>query len=178
VGFLRRAFGGGGEKVEKWPPPGPITSWPGDVFKGEMQAHLFEPPDDARVDVVGVDAFQETLEFIGGRRTPDGMRDLDHLAILVPEPANPDDPNAVRVVILPSKKGRNAGKVGYLSRAAAAGYRPVIDRLAALGKVTVSRATLEGGRSSETGDLEPIGVMLHLGTVAQCEAELAADAPT
>jgi hypothetical protein len=113
--------------VEKWPPEGPITSWPGDVFKGNLDAHLFEPPEGARVDVVGEDAFQETLAVIGGRRTAEGLQDRDHLAILLPEPTNPGDPDAIRVVILPSKKGRNAGKVGYLSREDATRYRPIID---------------------------------------------------
>jgi hypothetical protein len=175
MAFLRRAFGGG-QKVEQWPPPGPITSWPGDVFKGNMDAHLFEPPQDAWIDVAGVDAFQETLEFVGGGRTGEGMRDLEHLAILLPEPTNPDDPAAIRVVILPSSKRRNAGKVGYLSPVDAAGYRPVIDRLAALGKVTVCHAVLQGGGESEAGDLEPIGVRLRLGTPEACHAELEAEA--
>lgn len=176
MGFLRRAFGGG-QEVEKWPPPGPITTWPSDVFKGNMDAHLFEPPDGARVEVAGVDAYQETLEFIGRGRTADGMRDLEHLAILLPEPTNPDDPAAIRVVILPTSKGRNAGKVGYLSREDSVRYRPIVDRLAALGKVTVCRAALEGGRDRGSEDLEPIAVSLRLGTVAECEAELAEDAP-
>jgi hypothetical protein len=100
------------------------------------------------------------------------MRDRDHLAILLPEPANPDDPASVRVVILPSRKGRNAGKVGYLSPGDAAAYRPIIDRLAALGKVAVCRCRLDGGRDRGSGDLETIEVVLHLGTVADCEAEL------
>jgi hypothetical protein len=142
-----------------------------------MDAHLFEPPEGARVDVVGAGSYQETLEFIGGRRTAEGMHDRDHLAILVPEPANPDHPDAVRVVILPSKKARHAGKVGYLSPEDAIRYRPIIDRLAALGKVTVCRASLEGGRDPGSGDLESITVMLLLGTVAECEAELVKDTP-
>jgi len=176
VGFLRRALGRG-QAVEKWPPAGPITTWPGETFKGQMDAHLFEPPDGARVDVEGTEAYQDTLEMIGGRRTADGMRDLDHLAILLPEPTNPDDADAIRVVILPSKPRRNAGKVGYLSREDATRYRPIIDRLAALGKVTVCRASLEGGSDRGSGDDSPIGVMLRLGTVADCEAELAQDTP-
>jgi hypothetical protein len=176
MGFLRRAFGGG-EKVEKWPPPGPITTWPTDVFKGNMNAHLFEPPEGARVEVVGEDAYQETLEYIGAARTADGMRYREHLAILLPEPMNPEDPAAIRVVILPSSRGRTAGKIGYLSREDAIRYRPIVDLLAARGKVTVCHALLEGGRDLGAEDLEPIAVSLRLGTVDQCEAELAEDAP-
>lgn len=176
MGFFRRGRGRG-EEVEKWPPPGPITTWPGDTFKGQMDAHLFEPPDGARVDVEGTEAYQDTLLMIGGRRTADGMSDRDHLAILLPEPTNPDDPAAVRVVILPSKRGRNAGKVGYLSMEDATRYRPIIERLAALGKVTVSRASLDGGSDRGSGDYAPITVSLRLGTIADCEAELAKDSP-
>jgi hypothetical protein len=149
---------------------------PRPVFKGNVDAHLFEPPQDAWVDVAGTDGHQETLEFVGGGRKRDGMRDLEHLAILLPEPTNPDDPAAIRVVILPSSKRRNAGKVGYLSPVDAAGYRPVIDRLAALGKVTVCHAVLQGGREGRAEDPEPIGVRLRLGTPEACEAELEGEA--
>jgi len=192
MGFLRRLFGGGNAPDPRawpstsrptappapaWAPPGPITSWPGDEFEGQMGAYLFPPVGRKRVDVVGESHYQGTLQRIGGGRTTDGTRDPDHTAALLPEPTNPYDPNAVRVVILASHAAQKSGKVGYLSRENAVTYRPIIDRLAAYGKVTVCRASLKGGWDRGPGDRGSIGVDLHMGTVADCEAEMAKDPP-
>ena len=71
----------------------------------------------------------------------DGGRNRDHLATLVPEPDNPYDANAVRVIIVAD----SFGHVGYLAREDAVAHRPVINRLASLGMVTACRASLSGG---------------------------------
>jgi ssDNA-binding Zn-finger/Zn-ribbon topoisomerase 1 len=81
------------------------------------------------------------------------------MAIFLPEPSNPYDPNAVRVGL-----GPPWGKVGYLSREDAVRYRPVIDRLAAMGKVTACRASLKGGWDRGRGDRGSFGITLHLDT--------------
>jgi hypothetical protein len=161
-----------------WPGSGPITTWPGNEFTStSVSAWLFEPTGRARVDVVGEASYQGTLELIGGGRTIDGVRNRDHMAALLPEPTNPYDPNAVRVYLLPVASGQPAGRIGYLSREDAVAYRPIIDRLAALGQVMACRAWLSGGWDRGLGDRGHIGVVLYLGTVAECENDLAADPP-
>jgi hypothetical protein len=177
MGFLRR-LRGGSKAAGTWPPAGPITSWPGETWSGSLTAYLFPPVGRSVVEVVGEGSYQGTLERVGGGKTGDGMRDHDQVALLLPEPANPYDANAVRVIIQPSKPGQTMGKVGYLSREDAVGYRPVIDRLAALGTVVACRASLKGGWDRGPADRGSIGVTLYLGTVADCEAQMARDPPT
>lgn len=65
-------------------------------------------------DVVGESYYQENLLHIAGPKTKDGYN-LECRALLVPDPGNPHDANAVKVMI----KGR---QVGHLSRAMAADY--------------------------------------------------------
>jgi hypothetical protein len=177
VGFFRRLVGSGGQQ---WPPRGPITFWPGDTISGrlDVSAYLFPSVGRSRVDVVGEGSYQGTLEQIGGGKTIDGMRNRDHTALLIPEPTNPYDPNAVRVVLVPSTPGVPAGRIGYLSREDAVIYRPVIDHLAARGKVMAARASLHGGWDRGRDDRGSIGVVLHMGTVADCQAELVKEPPT
>lgn len=141
-----------------WPAaPGPITTWPtGEHFDARLDAVLFEPAGRATVRVIGESEFQGLLELIGGERTADGVRDSDHVAMLLPEPDNPDDAEAMRVVIVPRPSGSAWGKVGYLSPDDAAAFRPVVDRVASLGKVTCCRASLEADAAG------PIGIMLAL----------------
>ena len=74
MAFLRRMMGGGQPAAPKWPPPGPITSWPGETFSGNMTAYEFPPVGRARVNVVGEGSYQGTLEQLGGGRTIDGVR--------------------------------------------------------------------------------------------------------
>ncbi len=175
MGFLRRLSGSG---EAQWPPRGPITFWPGDPIPNvQVSAYRFSPVGRSHVDVVGEGSYQGTLERIGGGKTIDGMRDRDHMALLIPEPTNPYDPNAVRVVLIPSAPGAPAGSIGYLSREDAVAYRPIIDYLAAWGQVMAARASLEGGWDRGSNDRGNIGVILHVSTVADCWAELAKEPP-
>jgi len=171
VGFLRRLFGG--TPTQSWPPPGPITSWPVEPLRGEIDAngYLFPPVGRSKVEVVGEGSYQGTLEQMAGGRTVDGPRVRDHMALLLPEPTNPYDTNAVRVLLVPATTGATA-KVGYLSREDAVRYRAVIDRLAAAGRVMACRASIKGGWDRGSGDRGSFGVTLHLGTMADCESEL------
>ena len=168
MGFLRRLVGGSGRQssapgAQQWPPPGPITTWPvGESFNSRFPAVLFLPKDRATVEVSGESDCQGTFELIAGGRTLDGPRNPDHVAILLPEPASPYDPNAVRVVILPTGPGQPWGKVGYLSREDAVRYRPVIDRVASTGKVTACQVSLKGGWDRGPEDRGYFGVTLHL----------------
>jgi hypothetical protein len=177
MGFLRRLLGG--RHPASWPPPGPIRSWPPDPLNTQLNApgYLFQPVRGARVDAVGEGAHQGTLERMAGGRTIDGPMNRDHTALLLPEPTNFYDVNAVRVVLIPSTPGVPAATVGHLSREDALAYRPVIDRVAAAGKLTVCKASMTGGWDRGPDDRGSIGVILHLGTVADCEAELAKEPP-
>ncbi len=178
MGFLRRLVGGSGRpssapSEQEWPAPGPITMWPvGESFNSKFPAVLFLPKDHATVEVSGASDFQATLELIAGGRTLDGPRYPDQVAILLPEPTNPCDPDAVRVVVLPRRPGQTWGKVGYLSREDAVRYRPVIARCASAGKVTACRVSLKGGWDRGPEDRGDFGVTLLLDMPAKLMLQL------
>ena len=98
------------------------------------------------------------LEQIAGGRGEDGPRIPHHTALLLPEPGNPADANAVRVLVAPSQGGP-ARMVGYLNREDAIAYRPVIDRLAEGGYIAMCHVTLIGGFSR----VASFGVILRIG---------------
>ncbi len=172
MGFLRRLVGGKGQQTavpgaQQWPPPGPITTWPiGESFSSKFPAVVFLPRDPAQVDVAGVSDCQDTLGLIVGGRTLNGQRNPDrpkpdHVAILLPEPSSQSDPDAIRVVIIPTRPRQPWGKVGYLHPEDAAHYRPVIDRVASIGKVTACHVSLLGGPDGDS-EGSGYGVTLHL----------------
>ena len=169
--MLTRLFG----KRPQWPPRGPIEEWPRDAFDGELRAIRFDSVGRHVVQVVGEGSYQGTLETIGGGRTIDGARVRDHLAVLLPEPLNPYDGNAVRVAIVPSEEVGAGGYVGYLSRDDAVAYRPLIDRLAAIGKVVACAASLSGGWDRGGDDRGSFGVLLHLSEPEAAMIELESD---
>jgi len=150
---------------------GPITSWPTDSLEGRFDIVTFDAEGRNIVDVVGEGSYQGTIERIGGGRTPDGALYRDHLALLLPEPGNPYDRNAVRVMLRPADGG-TAGKVGYLSREDAVAYRPVIDRLAGTGKLASAAATISGGWDRGGVDRGSFGVRIHLGPPTELMREL------
>jgi len=163
--FLRRLVGrrSAAPEEQEWPLPGPITTWPvGETFNSKFPVVQFLPKDQATVEVSGESDCQGTLELIAGGRTSNGPRKPYHIAILLPEPWNSDNPDAVRVVIIPTKRGRPWGKVGYLSREDGVRYRPVIDRVASIGKVTACQASLTGGWDRGPEDRQDFAVTLHL----------------
>jgi len=168
MGFLRRLVGGSGRQssapgAQEWPPPGPITTWPvGESFNSRFPAVLFLPKEGATVEVSAVLDCQDTLGLIVGGRTLDDPRKLDHVAILLPEPSGPHGPDAVRVVVIPTRSGQPWGKVGYLSREDAVRYRAVIDRVASIGKVTACRVSLKVELDRGLEDRGYFGVTLHL----------------
>ncbi|MFI5259601.1 MAG: hypothetical protein ACHQ01_08345 [Candidatus Limnocylindrales bacterium] len=177
MGFLRRLTGGGRQSpppgAQEWPAPGPITTWPvGETFSAKFAAVVFLRKEGGTVDVSGESDYQDTLEIVSGGRTPKGVRNPDHVAILLPEPSSAPDPDAVRVVIVPTRSGQPWGKVGYLSREDAVRYRPVIDRVASIGKVTACHVSLDGGWERGPEDRGDFGVTLHLDMPAQLMLEL------
>lgn len=178
MGFLRRLVGGSGRQSsapdeERWPPPGPITTWPvGDSFDSKLAAVVFLPKNGATVEVSGESRYQDTLEVIAGGRTSKGARNPEHVAALLPEPSSATDPDAVRVLIVPKRSGLPWGQVGYLSREDAVRYRPVIDRVASIGKVTACHVSLKGGWDRGPEDRVDISVTLHLDVPANLMLEL------
>lgn len=153
-------------------PGQPIGAWPGDEdFAGlELEAVLVNVPEDgAHVDVVGESRCQSVLEAAAEGRTLDGARQPDHIGVLLPEPSNVYDANAVRV-FLP------AGRVGYLSRGDAVRYRPVIDELAMRGQVLAARACITGGWDRGDGDRGSFGVVLYMDDPDSLAREIRGDA--
>jgi hypothetical protein len=114
MSFLRRLLGGGeqqpgrysGYDSERRP------SWMGDG----MDVQLYEGRED--LEVVGEASYQDNLwRIVGGRSSAHDRVGMEVYAVLVAEPDNTYDANAVSVWV----KGL---KVGYLSREDARRYRP------------------------------------------------------
>ncbi len=116
----------------------------------------FRLPGGIRVDVVGESFYRKKIH--------DAIRavgaDVEVVASLVPDPANPYDPNAVKVVI--------AGHhVGHLSRDVAIIFGPVARRITELGCDAQCIAMISGGGMP--------GVVLDLGTPEDCLGCLSAE---
>lgn len=77
-----------------------------------------------QVDVVGESHYRESLRSLFPAKLPaaGGSLSIDTTAILLPEPTNKHDPNAVMVLV----QGK---QVGYLAREDAARYVPVLNQL-------------------------------------------------
>ena len=104
------------------------------------------------VDVVGESNYQPALEAITGRQEWVEVRH-ECTAVLVLEPSNPYDPNAVRVEI----KGQ---LVGYLSRQDAISYGPYLRQLAKDRQLPCCQALISGrGAGSQTQNM---GVFLYM----------------
>ncbi|MDB5498586.1 MAG: hypothetical protein JWP28_2617 [Phenylobacterium sp.] len=116
-------------------------------------------------EIAGESHYQAALEAIAGHE-PQGVN-LHCAALLVPEPDNHSDPNAVAVVI----EGR---RVGYLRREDAAGYGARLAALGVEGRPAACPAYVCGGFITEDGDLIPYGVTLGLAWPAELEAKVTA----
>jgi hypothetical protein len=100
-----------------------------------------------RLPVVGVSNYQPTLLAVTGAPREGEFR-WEGFAVLVPEPDNPHDPNAVMVQI-------ERAKVGYLSRANARLYLPQLRAMIRAGQTTMCDAFVGRG-----GDNPNLGVSL------------------
>lgn len=104
------------------------------------------------VAVVGESFYQPALAAITGRHEWKEVQQ-QCTAILVLEPGNPYDPNAVRVEI-------KRHLVGYLSRADAISYGPYLRRLARFHRLPYCQAVISGrGPGSDT---QHMGVFLYV----------------
>jgi hypothetical protein len=118
-----------------------------------------------RVPVVGESNYQRALaEAAGGRAAgPDFEDQVPVQAVLVPEPDNQYDSNAVRVDI----RGHT---VGYLARETALAYQPVLGWLRRRGELGWCPARIAGGPHLDYG----YGVYLYL---AEPETVIPANQP-
>jgi hypothetical protein len=123
------------------------------------------------LDIVGEQSYQDALRKLGAPFTSEGPTRVDHLAVLVPEPANRYDKNAVRVQV-------QGQRVGYLSRENALLYAPVVRWARDQGQYLVAHAKLTGGWDRGGGDRGYIGVKLHVASPAETLVELLDDALT
>jgi HIRAN domain len=110
---------------------------------------------DDLVRVVGTSHYQDALLELSGRRGDEEIR-LTKVAMFVPEPDNPHDPNAIAVRI----DGR---LVGYLSRDDNRRWLDVVSGRA------VGAEAMIAGRGGTTG----LGVFLRLPTPTEARAQVA-----
>jgi hypothetical protein len=105
------------------------------------------------VAVVGESNYQAAIRRVCGANRGEAVR-FDCVAVLVSEPENRFDPNAVMVFV------DGGGKVGYLSRDDALDYQPAVQTAADAGFAISCPAHVAGrGREGETTNL---GVFLKL----------------
>jgi hypothetical protein len=120
----------------------------GPTWTGRARVELFGNRDLA---IVGTSYRRDVLARIAG----DALRRGEHVAftaLIVPEPENPHDPNAIAVV------ADGIGPIGYFSRRDAVRYKAMAEALRRRGAIGVCEAYLTGGRD----DQAPIGVMLEI----------------
>ena len=128
----------------------------------EVEATLLTPErDDASLDVVGEGSYQDNLARVSGGKTADGPAKADHLAMLWPEPKNKYDRNAIAIKI-------SGYTVGYLARETAIRYQAVVLWADAHGRKVACNAKITGGWDRGGNEKGNFGVLLQLGTPAEC----------
>jgi hypothetical protein len=117
---------------------------------------------DSLVPAVGTSHYQEALSDITGRQRDEEVR-IEKVAVLVPEPDNPYDPQAIAVRI----EGR---LVGYLSREENPRWQDIVQTLAGHDHLAAAEALIAGrGPGGETSNL---GVFLRLPTPTEARAQV------
>lgn len=123
-------------------------------------------PRRVHFEVVGESHYQDVLaNAVGGR----GDEPVDHACIvsLIPEPTNPYDKRAVRVVL-------DGQTVGYLSRTSASAYAPIATLLEGSRDYVRCRGRIVGGWSRGLGDVGSFGIVVDLPTVDDLRAHVEA----
>ncbi len=109
---------------------------PAAAQRRSVNDHLLSGHDD--LEVVGELSYQAALWQLSGGAVGDKVR-CDKVAVLVPEPTNPYDPNAIAVHI-------DGYLVGYLPRGVAQEYQPGLRHLMSkLGGYVALRGVIVGG---------------------------------
>lgn len=166
MGFFKRLLGGSAPSASQ---PASSGNWSAQL----TAAYFTKTPDDAVLEVVGEHFRQANV--LGARPPragelppglpppPDGL----FKAMLVQEPTNQYDANAVQVLLW---AGGSWAQVGYLARDAAPWYGHLFRYLSRDGR----RAAIacDANVIRERGEA---GVVLHLGTPGECIAELVTD---
>jgi rubrerythrin len=115
------------------------------LFKGSValppQPRAIRYDGDETLEVVGESFHQDVLWALAGGRTSERVR-CPIYARLVPEPTNPEDRNAIMVLI-------DGNCVGHLSRHDAAGYLPGLQRLLTNGAVELAGVIVGGGQRED-----------------------------
>jgi HIRAN domain len=109
---------------------------------------------DELVRVVGTSHYQDALLALSGRQGDEEIR-VEKIAVFVPEPDNPHDPNAIAVHI-------DDRLVGYLSRDENTRWLDVV----ASGDIG-SEAMIAG-----KGGMDALGVFLRLPTPTEARAQI------
>jgi len=114
-------------------------------------------PDERSLPALDIGSGACNFNIVGeshyqGRLRNIGMSGRSFTAVLMPEPTNAFDPNAIRVV------AEGADTVGYLSKEDAVHYTPMFELLAKHNRVGTCRAQLTGG----VGEKRSFGVLLNL----------------
>jgi hypothetical protein len=130
-----------------------------DMGGGQIEVSAVMLNGGGTVEVVGEASYQAELDRICGGRCEDG-HNREVMAALVPEPSNPYDENAVAIQV-------DGMRVGYLSRADALAYRPVVAQLSKRNTVGACQAVIRGGWDRGGGDTGNYGVSLSLAGPAQ-----------
>ena len=114
-------------------------------------------PGEIEVEAVGEKSYQPALEALcGGKWTePHGCHDLPVRAWLRREPENKYDSNAVQVRV-------GEAIVGYLSRADAEAFQPMLRALEADHIVGCCDAHIRGGWDRGDGDTGYFGIFLSM----------------
>lgn len=173
MGFLRRLFGGQPAVTTT----AVTTTAPAST---QRQPAVLEQParmvavtftaqrDDAWMDIVGEHAYASAFDEIIAEPGPDGLPTVNREALVVAEPTNPWDANAIAVHVLRSS-GR-ADLVGYLTRENAVAYGPVLR--AAAPAVIKAEAQVRGAWAGPGRSMMPPSVRLHLGSPGELAAEI------
>jgi hypothetical protein len=145
MGFLRRLLGGS--------PPTPTERQRLDLRAATLADGYERLIQGPMLDVVGESNYRAAIETVVGRR-PEGHQDIVD-AMLVWEPDNQFDPNAIAVQI----GGRTCG---YVPRPDAKRYRPVMEWCRTEGFVPVVRADVSGGWRLDDGSWAHFGIRLYV----------------
>jgi hypothetical protein len=122
---------------------------------------------EATVSLVGEAGYQETLDRFSGGRDEDGAAFPHHAAVLVAEPHNRYDRDAVAVYIC--DEAGDAEKVGYLSQEDAIAYGPVLRLVSP--RLPMCLLTIHGGWDRGPADRRYHSAYLNIGSPAEMAAE-------
>ena len=122
---------------------------------------------EAELPLVGEAGFQETLDRFSGGRDEDGAVFPHHAAVLVPEPHNRYDRDAVAVYVC--DEDGDSEQVGYLSQEDAVAYGPVLRLVEP--RLPMCLLTIHGGWDRGPADRRYHSASLNVGSPAEMAAE-------